>query len=372
MRILVTGGAGFIGSHLVDALLAAGHDVLVLDNLDPQVHGSTCEWPPYLPPDASFVRADVRDRAALADALRGVDVVYHLAAQTGVGQSMYQIERYMGVNVQGTAVLLDLLANGSYPVKKLILASSRAVYGEGAYSCPVDGLVYPGTRVLARLEQALWDPICPVCGGPVEPVATPEATPAQPSSVYALSKSVQESLCHMFGQVYGVDVVTLRYFNVYGPRQSLSNPYTGILSIFSAIIKGGNAPEVYEDGLESRDLVHVRDVVQANLLALQHDGIGGQVINVGSGRRLTVLEIAQTLMRAFQAEGELLFRSRFRVGDIRHCFADLARARELLGYEPAVTFEDGVRDFLAWAHEQETRDLSQVTKRELATRGLFR
>ena len=372
LRILITGGAGFIGSHLADALVAAGHEVVVFDNLDPQVHGPGCSVPTHLAPGASFVQGDVRNRTALAGALVGVQAVYHLAAQTGVGQSMYQIERYVETNIQGTAVLLDLLASGTYPVEKLILASSRAVYGEGAYKCALDGPVYPSPRALEQLEHSIWDPACPVCGGNVQPTPTSEDAPHQPSSVYALSKSVQESLCHMISRTYGLTVTTLRYFNVYGARQSLSNPYTGVLSIFSSIIKNGRVPEIYEDGLESRDFVHVRDVVQANLLALERQGCDGQAINVGSGQRLTILEIASTMLQAFGMQGEPRFGGRFRVGDVRHCFADISLAHRLLGYTPQVAFEEGLRDFLAWALEEDADDLIETAKQELAVRKLFR
>jgi dTDP-L-rhamnose 4-epimerase len=378
VKVLVTGGAGFIGSHTVDALLEKGHEIRVFDNLEPQVHGAARQPPRYLNREAELVVGDVRDQAALASALKGVQAVYHLAAATGVGQSMYQIAGYTDVNVLGTANLLDLLTtNRSCSVEKLVLASSRAVYGEGAGFCERCGKqVSPGIRSLQQLEDQKWDVTCPLCAGSVKPLPTTEDDPATPTSVYAISKMAQENLCLCVGQSYHIPVVVLRYFNVYGPRQSLSNPYTGIITSFVARILNGKAPEIYEDGLMTRDFVHVSDAVQANLLALETEAVNGEVLNIGTQSAISVLEVAQLIVEWLGADVEPEIIGRFRMGDIRHCTANVSKARRLLDYSPRIpTLHEGIGDVLDAALQldpDQLYDRSEQAQKELSAQGLFR
>lgn len=370
MDVLITGGAGFIGLHLTCALLAAGHAVTLLDNLHPQVHFTRLP-PKNLPETAELIVADVRDRQALSLAVTRADAVYHLAALTGVGQSMYKVADYTNVNVGGTATLMDILANEKHHVQRLILASSRAVYGEGAYECAACGQVVVTGRERARLAIGVWEPVCPHCGAFVQSRPTPESHTLVPNSVYAATKLAQEHLARCVGAAYDLPVVILRYFNVYGPGQSLSNPYTGILSIFFSQLQNGKRVEIYEDGLESRDFVHVSDVVQANLLALERPEAAGQTINVGSGQATSVLEIARQMARLVGRSDNLYVSGRFRVGDIRHCYADMTQAQRLLGYSPQVTLQAGLADFLQWASAQKAHDQSGLAEQELLEHGLF-
>ncbi|MBI4715647.1 MAG: SDR family NAD(P)-dependent oxidoreductase, partial [Nitrospirae bacterium] len=291
-KILITGGAGFIGSHTADALLEKGYHVRVLDILDPQIHGETENPPAYLNAKVEFVKGDVRDRAALEKALDGVEAVFHFAACTGVGQSMYQIHQYVDINIGGTAMLLDVLANNPGSVKKVVLSSSRAVYGEGEYRCMTCGIVHPGLRDEGRLKGRQWEMTWPSCGRPVEAVPTREEAPQKPISIYAITKKVQEELLNNFSMTYGIPSVVLRYFNVYGTRQALRNPYTGIAAIFTARVLSGRPIPIYEDGKPERDFVHVRDVVAANLLALENPQAGNGAFNVGTGEVLTVKDLA--------------------------------------------------------------------------------
>jgi len=371
MKILITGGAGFIGSHLADALLAAGHGVILFDNLHPQVHPGGSP-PPYLPAEAELIVGDVRDRSLLCQAVQRADAIYHLAALTGVGQSMYRVADYVDVNVRGTAVLLDILANEPHRVRRLILGSSRAVYGEGAYECRACGPVFVAGRDPALLEAGTWDPPCPRCGARLQPQPTSEDWPTRPDSVYAATKVAQEHLMHSIGTAYGIEVVALRYFNVYGPRQSLSNPYTGILSIFLTQLQDGKTIEVYEDGQESRDFVHVSDVVQANLLALECPIVVGETLNVGSGEAASVLDVARLLTERMGNPGAYRVSGRYRMGDIRHCRADIGKARRLLGYQPRVSLKEGMADFVAWALEQRAHNRTDLAERELVDRRLLR
>lgn len=371
MKILVTGGAGFIGSNLCLRLCAAGHTVRVLDNLTPQVHGNDVRVRSILPRDVDFRKGDVRDRTVLRTSLDGVEIVYHLAAQTGVGQSMYNIHEYIDCNVEGTAALLDLLAADRGAVRQLILASSRAVYGEGAYACGTCGVMYPQPRSLDQLRNSHWNISCPKCSATLEPQPTNEEKPLQPGSIYAISKQVQEELCLCVGRAYNVPVTVLRFFNVYGPGQSLINPYTGIITIFAARIRERKPPEIYEDGLESRDFVYLTDITNALILALGNVSVYYETINVGSGRPLSVLEMAQTMLRAMQVDLEPVVIGKFRQGDIRHCYADLDKARRLLGYQPKVDFEEGIKKFLAWAANKPSEDKLSTATSELEQHGLF-
>jgi len=368
--ILVTGGAGFIGAHLVKALLARGHRVRVLDALIPQVHRG--RRVPDLPPTVDFIRGDVSEPEAWHQALEGVEVVFHLAAEVGVGQSMYEITRYTRANVLGTAVLLELLATGRYPLRKLIVASSMSVYGEGAYRCGTCGQVHPQLRSAAQLQAGRWEMTCPRCGGPVEPLPTPEDKPLFPTSVYAISKRDQEEMCLAVGRAYGIPTVALRFFNVYGPGQSLSNPYTGVAAIFCARLLHRNPPLIFEDGLQSRDFVHVEDIVQANLLAMDREEANDQVFNVGTGRRVSILELAEALIGAMGVKLRPAVVHRFREGDIRHCYADLTKIRGMLGYTPRIPLEEGLPDLVRWVSAQESADLVAKAQAELERRGLLK
>ena len=384
-NILVTGGAGFIGSHLVDALLAKGHAVRILDNLEPQVHGGLRERgekPAYLNPAAEFILGDVRDAATVQRALQGVDVVFHEAAQVGVGQSMYEITRYTETNTQGAAVLLQAVIDARQRPRKLLVASSMSIYGEGEYACPQHGPVYPRLRPLSQLQAHHWEMRCPIagCGLPAEPRPTGEDKPLYPTSVYAITKRDHEELFLSVGQAYGIPAVALRYFNVYGTRQALSNPYTGVAAIFSGRLLNDKAPVIFEDGQQSRDFTHVSDIVQANLCALENPAADYQALNVGTGRRQSILQVAQALSEHLrpapltplpEGEGgiEAEITQQFRAGDIRHCFADIRRL-QALGYRPRVRFEDGISELVEWVRRQTAADRYEQARQELNQKGL--
>jgi dTDP-L-rhamnose 4-epimerase len=371
MRVLVTGGAGFIGSHLVDGLLRAGHGVRVLDALAAQVHGGEPLRPAYLSPEAELVVGDVRDRGALARALDGVEAVFHQAAAVGIGQSMYEIERYVSVNSVGAAVLLEEVAARRDRIRKLVVASSMSLYGEGACRDAAGQLVFPPPRPVAQFEARAFE-LRDASGAELTPAPTPETKPLQPTSVYAVTKRDHEELFLTVGSAYDIPAVALRYFNVYGPRQALSNPYTGVMAIFSARLMNGHAPLIFEDGLQSRDFVHVSDVVQANLLALESDAAGGRIYNVGTGRGTTILRVAEELASQLEIPIAPDVPGRFRAGDVRHCVADVTRIREELGYEPRVSLEAGMKDLLEWLRTQAPEDRVEEATRELAERGLAR
>lgn len=371
-RVLVTGGAGFIGSHLVDALLERGYAVRVYDNLEPQVHGGLREegkWPAYLSPEAERILGDIRDREALRRALRDVDVVVHLAARVGVGQSMYEIESYVDVNVRGTAVLLDLLANERHRVHRLIVASSMSAYGEGQYECEHCGVVYPAGRTEEQLRARDWEVHCPHCGAKVLPQPTPEEKPLAPASVYAISKRDQEEMCLAVGRAYGLPTVALRLFNVYGSRQALSNPYTGVVAVFSSRLLNGNPPVVYEDGQQRRDFLHVSDAVQAFLLAIEGENAAYSALNVGSGRPVTVRQIAEALISYLGSDLQPEVSGRYRAGDIRHCFPSIERLHTL-GYRPRVSFAEGIGETVEWVREQAAVDRFAAAQQELERRRL--
>lgn len=358
-NILVTGGAGFIGSHIVDALVERGHRVRVLDALVEQVHGDA--GPQYLNPKAEFLQGDVCDADLVDRALEGVDVVYHKAAEVGVGQSMYEITRYVRANDLGTAVLLEAIVKRRPQVQKLVVASSMSIYGEGAYSCDHCGPVQPKLRPLSQLLDRDWDLDCPQCGAKVKPVPTNEDKPLIPSSVYAISKQDQEQFCLVVGRAYEIPVVALRYFNVYGPRQALSNPYTGVCAIFSGRLLNDQRPLIFEDGEQTRDFVHVSDIVQANLLALETDKADYQAINIGTGFPISISEITSMLARGLKKDIQPEVTGKYREGDIRHCVADISRARTLLGYEPKVKLADGIPELLEWVRQQQAANTTQAT-----------
>ena len=366
-RILVTGGAGFIGSHVADELLAAGWTVRALDNLEPQVHGPDRERPGYLDPEVELVRGDVRDPAAVSRALSRVDAVIHLAARVGVGQSMYDVVEYTSTNALGTATLLEALAR--HPVERLVVASSMSVYGEGLYRNAAGRLFGSVERDGGAVRRGEWEPIGPD-GAALEPVATPESKAPALASIYALNKFDQERMCLLLGAQLGVPTVALRLFNVYGPRQALSNPYTGVLAIFASRLMNGQPPVVFEDGLQRRDFVAVADVARAFRAALSSDRAIGGVINVGSGRSFTVREVAEHLAAVLGLDIQPDVVGEYRVGDIRHCFADIERARSWLGYEPRVGFDDGLAALADWLAGQVAIDRVPEMREELRSRGL--
>jgi dTDP-L-rhamnose 4-epimerase len=350
-QVLITGGAGFIGSHLADRLIAGGRRVRALDALVEQVHGPRAARPDYLHPEVELIVGDIRDAETVRKALSGIDAVVHLAAAVGVGQSMSQVAHYTAVNNLGTAVLMEALAE--HPVRRLVVASSMSIYGEGLYAEAGGRLDTKVRRTPQQLEQGLWEPLGPK-GEPMVALPTPEDKPAEPASVYALSKLDQERLCLMLGEAYGIPTVALRFFNAYGPRQSLSNPYTGVLAIFAARLLGGQPPRIFEDGRQHRDFVDVRDVARACELALERDEAVGSALNVGSGCPRSILEIARQMAEILgrsELEPEIL--GRYRTGDIRHCFADLTRSRKLLGYEPEHPLEEGLPALAAWLDGQD-------------------
>jgi dTDP-L-rhamnose 4-epimerase len=338
----------------------------------PQVHGTGATRPEHLNPAAEFLRGDVCDGAILQRALEGVDAVYHEAAEVGVGQSMYEMQRYVRANTLGTSILLEHVAERRRRIRKLIVASSMSIYGEGAYLCSSHGVVYPQLRPARQLHERRWEVECPRCGSELRAIPTSEEKPLFPTSVYAITKQDQEQLCLVVGRAYGIPTVALRYFNVYGARQALSNPYTGVCAIFSSRLLNGQRPVIFEDGAQARDFVHVSDIVQANLLALQTDRADYQAINVGTGRATSVGEVARLLAEGLWREVDAELVGKYREGDIRHCIADITRARTLLGYEPRVTLEQGIPELLNWVREQEADDRVPQATAELETRQLVR
>jgi dTDP-L-rhamnose 4-epimerase len=371
LNILVTGGAGFIGSHLVDALIAKGHRVRILDSLVEQVHGDAV--PPHLNQFAEFVRGDVCDPQVVANALDGIDVVYHQAAEVGVGQSMYEIVRYVKANDLGTAVLLEEMIKRPEQFRKLVVASSMSIYGEGAYRCETcDKTVNPFLRPNEQLAAHDWEFKCETCGTELITIGTAEDKPLFPTSVYAVTKQDQEQYCLAVGRAYGIPAVAFRYFNVYGTRQALSNPYTGVCAIFSSRLLNDQAPTIFEDGEQSRDFVHVSDIVQANLLALETDKADFQAINIGTGRPTTVKQIARLLADGLGKDIDPIIVSKYREGDIRHCVADISKAKKLLGYNPMVSLEEGLAELLQWLGEQDAEDRVESATAELAARSLVK
>ena len=361
-HVLITGGAGFIGSHLGDELLAAGYRVRALDSLVEQVHGESRQRPGYLTDEIELVVGDVRDAEVVGRALDGVEAVVHLAARVGVAQSMYEPAEYTAANTAGTGVLLEALIER--PVRKLVVASSMSVYGEGAYE-PAPAV----ERTREQLERGDWEPRGPA-GEPLRPVPTPETKRPELASIYALSKHDQERMCLLYGAAYGMPAVALRFFNVYGPRQALSNPYTGALAIFASRLLNGRPPVVFEDGGQRRDFVHVTDVARACRLALERDGADGRTLNVANGREATILDVARRLAGLLGKEIEPDLPGTFRAGDIRHCFADVTRAREALGFEAGVALDDGLAELAAWLEGQSATDRFDEAAAQLRGRGL--
>lgn len=354
-QILITGGAGFIGSNLAITLAKnANYQIQLFDNLSPQIHGAipVVDSRLFQYANIEIVRADVCNTVALNMALSQADVVVHLAAETGTAQSMYQIAHYNNINSQATAQMLDFLANNTHSVRKIVLASSRSIYGEGAYCCNADGEVYPSARTAEQLSKHEWNPVCPICKNAITPIPTIESARPSPASIYAATKYAQEDLIRIAGDTLGIGTAILRFQNVYGAGQSLNNPYTGILSIFSTRIRRGLSLPIFEDGAESRDFIHVNDVVQAITLAIENDAANGCTFNVGSGEPTSVLKIANILVDAFDGKVRPHVTGQYRLGDIRHCYADLTSIKLNLGFEPQMPLKQGIDEFAAWVLSQ--------------------
>lgn len=375
-NVLITGGAGFIGSNLACSLVERGYKVTVLDNLSPQIHGddplnSTLFL--NIKNKVEFIRGDVSNRDDWETSLKGQDIVIHLAAETGTGQSMYEIEKYVDVNIKGTSILMDILTNDKTEVKKVIIASSRAVYGEGKYFCEQHGNVYPIARSDENMLKGDFLCKCPVCDNMVKLLATDEESFSHPTSVYGYTKKVQEEMCLLIGQAIGIPVVAFRFQNVYGPGQSLKNPYTGILSIFSTRIKNGQDINIFEDGKESRDFVYIDDVVNAIILGMKKNTADFQVFNVGAGVPTDVLKIADLLKKFYKSDTLLKISGNYRVGDIRHCYADLSKIEKLLGYFPQYDIAQGMKKFAQWVDGQAVeKDQYDKSIQEMKERGLFK
>jgi dTDP-L-rhamnose 4-epimerase len=379
-KAAVIGGAGFIGSHLVDRLVQAGYNTRIIDNLEPQVHPGG-QPPAYLNQHAEFILQDVRDRDGLHRAIDGVDVIFYLAGAVGVGDSMYKIRHYAEANVLGAANLLDILANEKHSVRKMVLASTVTVYGEGKYSCPRHGVVFPEIRVSEPAAgdrgAKRWDPRCPAeisgshCTEQLTPLPVEETKPLAPLSIYAVTKRTQEDLFLTVGRAYGIPTTVLRYFNVYGTRQAVSNPYTGVAKIFAADFAAGKSPMLYEDGLQTRDFVHVSDVVQANLLALEKPEANGEIFNVGSGRATTILEACQAVGRLFPNPSKVETSQRFRAGDVRHSVADISKIQNRLGFRPATFFPARLEDVLPGQEITAAAESSSIAHDAMAQRGLI-
>mgnify|MGYP004467952035 FL=1 len=377
MKVLITGGAGFIGSNIALKLLKNGYSVTVLDTLSEQIHGANPEStsPLYqkIKDKVDFIKGDVNNREDLKKALVDVDYVIHLAAETGTGQSMYEIKKYVDTNIGGTALLLDILTNTEHHVKRVVVAESRAVYGEGKYHCPICGDVYPYERTDENLAKGDFECKCPKCGGEVDLIATTEDSAIHPSSVYGISKQVQGQLVHLVCKSIGVESVSFRYQNVYGPGQSLTNPYTGILSIFSTRIKNGNGINIFEDGKETRDFVYIEDVVDATILGMEVPDANGHVFNVGTGIATDVLTVAKTLCDKYGINVPITVSGNYRLGDIRHNFADITAARQILGFKPKWNFSDGIEQFTNWVNQQEVKEDNYETSiEEMKKKGLYK
>ena len=366
--VLVTGGAGFVGSHLVDALLARGERVRVLDNLDPLAHPGGA--PRHLHDEADLVVGDLRDRDAVDRALTGVDRVFHLGGVVGNGESLINVRRAVDANAVGTATLLEAVIARRERIRRLVVASSMVVYGEGAYECASHGAVWPRERALERLRERRWEPPCPRCGADLRPARTAEDAPLRPTSVYGISKRDQEELALVLGHAYGFEAVTLRYLNVYGPRQALGNPYTGVAAIFAARLLAGRPPLVFEDGEQLRDLVHVSDVVRATLAAMEEPSAPGRALNVATGRPVRIAFLARALARSLGSDLEPELTGEFRAGDIRHCLADTSRARELLGFEATRGLEEGLPELARWVARQAVDERGDEAVAGLRDRGL--
>lgn len=376
-KILITGGAGFIGSNIALKLLKMGYDVRVLDNLSPQIHGANPDQtsPLYnnIKGKVDFIKGSVTNRNDWKKAINGIDGIIHLAAETGTGQSMYEIEKYVNTNIMGTAMLLDMLTNEKNTIKRVVVAESRAIYGEGKYHCEKCGIVYPEERHEKDLSNGEFECKCPVCNSDVKILPTTEDSLIHPTSVYGITKQVQGQLVHLTCKNIGIESISFRYQNVYGPGQSLSNPYTGILSIFSTRIKNGNGINIFEDGKESRDFVYINDVVDATILGLTVPGISGHVFNIGTGIATDVMTVAKTLVKHYGIDVPITISGNYRLGDIRHNFADISKARKLLGFSPKWSFDQGIANFVEWVNTQEVQeDNYESSIQQMKEKGLYK
>jgi len=367
MGILVTGGCGFIGSHLVDRLVEMGHRVRVYDLLEPQVHGNKKFL--YLNKEAEYIFADIRNKGKLKSALKNIEIIFHQASQVGVGQSMYEIERYVSHNSLGTAVLLDLIVNTKNKVKKLICASSMSIYGEGAYWCQNCKEVHPQLRVTQQLQRKDWEMKCPQCASNIESIPTHESKPLFPASIYAITKRCQEEMCLRVGIAYKLPTVALRYFNVYGPRQSLSNPYTGVAAIFLSRVKNNNPPLIFEDGRQARDFIYISDIVEANILVMEKQKADYGCFNVGTGIPYSILGIAEEIISLYKKDLKPQILNKFRKGDIRYCYANINKIKNL-GFKPKISFREGLKKLVEWSDGQRANDFTDRVQLELKKRGL--
>ncbi len=371
LKVLVTGGAGFVGSFLVDELIRKKFNVIIYDNLDKQVHIDG-KKPKYLNKKAEFIKGDIRDYKKIKNVIltQKPDLIYHLAAKVGVGQSQYEIKEYMDVNVGGTSNILDILVNNKTAVKKLIVAASMSSYGEGLFYCVKCKAVFqPELRSPRELEKKMWEVICPDCGKSAVPKPTPENADQLSHSIYALSKKIQEDMCMIVGKTYKLPMVALRFFNIYGPRQSLSNPYTGVAAIFMSRIKNNKSPVIFEDGLQTRDFIYVTDIVAACILAMKSSA-DYQIFNVGTGEPISIKKIAGIIAKVYEKKVKLEITQRFRKGDIRHCYADIGKIKNKLGFRPRVSFEDGIKKLCEWAKTAEAIDMYDKAECELKQKGL--
>ena len=374
-NILITGGAGFIGSNLTINLVKKGYNITILDNLAKQVHGENQNSELYnsVKDISTFILGDVCNKSDWERALKGQDAVVHLAAETGTGQSMYEITRYNEVNIIGTSHLLNILANENHTIEKMIIASSRSIYGEGKYFCNHDGHVYPFDRQEEDLLQGNFEPRCPFCKGKLELNPTDEISKIHPSSIYGITKHQQEQMILLMGKVLNIPAIALRYQNVYGPGQSLTNPYTGILSIFSTRLLNGNDIDIYEDGNESRDFVFIDDVVNATTMALENQKANNKIFNVGSGFATSVNEVARILHNLYKSNGNITISGKFRLGDIRHNYADLTEITDTLGFSPEVDFKTGIARFVKWVKTQDIQeDKYEKSIQQLKNKGLMK
>ena len=373
-NILITGGAGFIGSRLCEKLFDQGNNVTVLDNLSEQIHGNGESFLfNKIKDKCTFIKGDVRDKNDWAHAIKNQEIIIHLAAETGTGQSMYEVEKYTNVNVIGTSHMLEILANSNHNVKKIIVASSRSIYGEGKYNCKTHGVQYPSKRKEEDMKKGEFNPKCSMCNSSLNVLPTDEQSKIHPSSIYGINKQQQEQMVMLMGESLSIPSVAFRYQNVYGPGQSLSNPYTGILSIFSTRILNGNDLDIYEDGEETRDFVYIEDAVDATILGIEKEEANGNIFNVGSGVSTRVLDVANTLKRLYNSEININVNGEFRLGDIRHNFADLSKLKDILGFTPKYNFERGITEFVNWVKTQQVmEDKYEESIQQLKNKGLIK
>ncbi len=374
-KVLVTGGAGFIGSHLVDKLIEKkNYEVTVLDNLEEQVHGKTEGHPSYFNNSSEFFHGSVTDYEKFKKLIKENEIIVHLAASVGVGQSMYQIKKYIDNNVQGIANLLDILVNCEHIVEKVVIASSNTVYGEAKSQCNNCGIIFPKLRTLEQLKHKDWELNCPECGSKVRPLLIDENSPLNPSSIYAYTKLAQEKIGLIIANTYGIKMSVLRFFLVYGSRQALSNPYTGVCSIFCTRALNGKPPIIFENGKQTRDFVNVKDVCQALVLAMEKDEANGEIFNVGTGMPITITEVAEIITKKINPNLKLIYNHNFRIGDIRHCCADISKIKKKLGYSPTLSFREGIDNLINWVKSQR-KDLkkpSDIAIEELKEKGLLK